>query len=130
MQTVKITYHLGKFLYICVMQKAKRHIAIFLLAVFSMGMVPPALWHKAFANHVDTADNYCDFYHKDLGTHIEDAHTSCDVFKANTPVYDALTVNNDVAVFRVIISQYKEIRVLPYSHTSKISLPARAPPIA
>jgi len=112
------------------MQKVKKHIAVFLLAVFSMAMVPPSLWHKAFANHVDTADNYCDYYHKDLGTHIEGSHTSCDVFKPNTPVYDALKVLNTLSAFRVVISQYKETRVLPYSHTSKISLPARAPPIA
>jgi hypothetical protein len=112
------------------MQKAKKHIAIFLLAVFFIAMAPTSVWHQAFANHVDTADNYCDFYHKDLGTHIEDAHTSCDIFKTNTPVYNALTVNNDVTVFRVVISQHKEIRVPPYSHTSKINLPARAPPLA
>ncbi|HEX7413858.1 MAG TPA: hypothetical protein VF411_07405 [Bacteroidia bacterium] len=112
------------------MQKVEKHIAIFLLLVFSLVALPPSLLHKAFANHVDTADNYCDYFHKGIGTHIESTHTSCDIFKTNTPVYDALKVLNTLAAFRVVISQYKEIRVFPYSHTSKISLSARAPPIA
>ena len=118
------------FLYICPVEKVKRHIAIFLLAVFSIAMAPPSLWHKAFANHVDTVDNYCDFYHKDLGTHIESSHTSCDIFKTNTPVYDALKVLNTLSTFRVVISQYKIDEVSSTSYTTKISLPARAPPIA
>lgn len=112
------------------MGKAKRHIAIFLLAVFSVVMLPTSLWHTAFANHTDIADNYCDFYHKDLGTHLENSHTSCDIFKTNTPVYDALKVLNTFAVFRVVISQYKTDEVSSTSYTTKIDLPARAPPIA
>ena len=105
------------FLYICPVEKVKRHIAIFLLAVFSIAMAPPSLWHKAFAN-------------KDLGTHIESSHTSCDIFKTNTPVYDALKVLNTLSTFRVVISQYKIDEVSSTSYTTKISLPARAPPIA
>ena len=112
------------------MQKIKKHIAILLLLVFSLVALPPSLWHSAFANHTDTTDNYCDYYHKDLGTHIESSHTSCDIFKTNTPVYDALKVLNAASVFRVVISQYKEVSILTYSHNSNISLPARAPPIA
>ncbi len=112
------------------MQKAKKHIAVFLLLVFSFVALPPSLLHKAFANHTDTADNYCDYYHKDLGTHIEGSHTSCDIFKTNTPVYDALKVLNTLSAFRVVISHYKIAEVSTTSYTSKISLPARAPPIA
>ena len=112
------------------MQKIKKHIAFFLLVVFSLVALPPSLLHDAFANHTDRADNYCDYYHKDIGTHIESAHNSCDIFKTNTPVYDALTVLNTVSAFRVVISQYKAIQVHPYSYTSKLSLPARGPPTA
>ena len=108
----------------------KKYIAGFLLLVFSLVALPPSVLHNAFANHTDTADNYCDFYHKDLGTHIESSHTSCDIFKTNTPVYDALTVAHTVSVFRVVISQHKITEVSSASRTSKISLPARAPPIA
>ncbi len=112
------------------MQKAKKHIAIFLLLVFSLIALPPSVLHSAFANHTDTADNYCDFYHKDLGTHIESAHTSCNIFKANTPVYDALQVLHTLSVFRVVLSQHTITDVSSASNNSKISLPARAPPIA
>ena len=112
------------------MQKVKKHIAVFLLLVFSLVALPPSLLHNAFANHVDTADNHCDYYHKALGTHIESSHTSCDIFKANTPVYDALKVVHTLAVFRVVISHYKTTDVSSYSHTANISLPARAPPVA
>ena len=112
------------------MQKIKKHIAVFLLLVFSLVALPPSVLHNAFANHTDTADNYCDYFHKDLGIHVESAHTSCDIFKTNTPVYDALTILHSVSVFRIVISQYKITDVSSVSYTSKISLPARAPPIA
>ena len=112
------------------MQEVKKHIAILLLLALSLVALPPSLWHSAFANHTDTADNYCDYYHKDIGTHIESSHTSCDIFKTNTPVYDALKVLNAVSIFRVVISQYKDVKVLTNSRYSNISLPARAPPVA
>ena len=112
------------------MQKIKKHIAIFLLLVFSLIALPPSVLHNAFANHTDTADNYCDYYHKDLGTHIESSHTSCGIFKTNTPIYDALTVPNTISVFRVVSSQYKIADVSSVSYTPQISLPARAPPTA
>lgn len=121
---------LVSFLYIRIMQSIKKQIAIFLLFVFSLVALPPSLLHKAFANHTDTADNYCDYFHKDIGTHIESTHTNCDVFKTNTPVYDALKVLHTLSVFRIVISQYKALNVFSYSYVSKISLPARAPPIA
>gem|GEM_PF-1216313 len=119
-----------KFYIFAAVQKIKKHISIFLLLVFSLVALPPSVLHNAFANHTDTADNYCDYFHKDLGTHIESTHTSCDIFKTNTPVYDALTVALTVSVFRIVISQYKISEVSSVSYTSKINLPARAPPIA
>ncbi|HTA61309.1 MAG TPA: hypothetical protein VK835_02590 [Bacteroidia bacterium] len=112
------------------MQKIKKYIAGFLLLVFSLVALPPSVLHNAFANHTDTADNYCDFYHKDLGTHVESEHITCDIFKTNTPVYDALTVSHVISVFRVVISQHKITEVTSGSYNSKISLPARAPPTA
>jgi hypothetical protein len=111
-------------------QKIKKHIAVFLLLVFSLVALPPSVLHNAFANHIDTADNYCDYFHKDLGTHVESSHTSCDIFKTNTPVYNALQVLHTLSVFRIVISQYNIVDASSASHTSKISLPARAPPIA
>ncbi|HXU27523.1 MAG TPA: hypothetical protein VN698_09850 [Bacteroidia bacterium] len=121
---------LAKFYIFVAVQKIKKYIAGFLLLVFSMVALPPSVLHNAFANHTDTADNYCDFYHKDLGTHVESEHTTCDIFKTNAPVYDALIVQHTVSVFRVVISQYEAIEVSSVSRISKISLPARAPPIA
>jgi hypothetical protein len=112
------------------MQKIKKHIAVFLLLVFSLVALPPSVLHNAFANHIDTQDNYCDYFHKDLGTHLESSHTSCDIFKTNTPVYDALKVFQSFSVFRVVISQYKIAEVFSASYSLRISLPARAPPIA
>ena len=112
------------------MQKLKKHIAVFLLLVFSLASAPPALWHKAFANHVDTEDNYCDFYHKDLGTHVEGSHTSCDILKTQTLLYDALNVENTVSVFRIIISQHTISNFSADFSSFEIRLPARAPPIA
>ena len=112
------------------MQKVKKHIAVLLVLFFSLVVLPTSLWHSAFANHTDTADNFCDYYHKNLGTHIESSHTSCDIFKTNTPVYDALKVLHTLSVFRVVISQDKGVRILPYSYNPNIRLPARAPPIA
>ena len=112
------------------MQKIKKHIAVFLLLVFSLVALPTSLLHDAFANHTDTVDNYCDYYHKDLGTHVENSHTRCDIFKTNTPVYDALKVLHTFSVFRVVISQYKIAEIFSASYSPKISLPARAPPIA
>jgi hypothetical protein len=120
----------AKFYIFATVQKIKKYIAGFLLLVFSLAALPPSVLHNAFANHTDTADNYCDFYHKDLGTHVESEHTSCDIFKANTPVYDVLTVSYSVSVFRFVISQYKIAEISSVSHKVKISLPARAPPIA
>jgi hypothetical protein len=120
----------AKFYIFAAVQKIKKHIAIFLLLVFSLVALPPSVLHSAFADHTDTADNYCDFYHKDLGTHVESSHTSCDIFKTNTPVYDVLTVQYTVSVFRVVVSQHKIAEVSSVSHKVKISLPARAPPIA
>ena len=108
----------------------KKHIALFLLLVFSLVALPPSVLHSAFANHTDTVDNYCDYYHKDLGIHVESSHTSCDIFKTNTPVYDALKVLHTLSVFRIVVSEYKIAEVFSTSYSPKIGLPARAPPIA
>jgi hypothetical protein len=111
-------------------QKIKKHIAVFLLLVFSLVALPPSILHDTFANHTDRVDNYCDFYHKDLGTHVESAHTTCDIFKTNTPVYDVLTLVSSISVFRVVTSHYNIAEVSSVSQKTKINLPARAPPIA
>jgi hypothetical protein len=110
-------------------QKIKKYIAVFLLLIFSLVALPPSVLHNAFANHTDTADNYCDFYHKDLGTHIESTHTTCDIFKTNSPIYDSLTVLHIASAFHVVISLYNITDVSSVSHKVKINLPARAPPI-
>jgi hypothetical protein len=110
------------------MQRIKKHIAVLLLLVFSLAALPHSLLHKAFANHTDTEDNYCDFYHKDLGTHLEGAHTNCDIFKTNTPIYDALTVTNDVTAYRTIISVYQVSKLSPYIVETNLSVSSRGPP--
>lgn len=112
------------------MERIKRHIACFLLAVFSLVAIPAPLLHEIFANHMDVADNHCHFYHKGLGKHIEEKQNHCDIFKADTPVYHALKVEHDFQLSLIVISEYKTSEVSPCSFVKILRLPARAPPLA
>src|ERR1700752_2757894 len=112
------------------MQQFKKHIACFLLLVFTLGVIPAPLLHHAFANHIDAADNHCNYYHKDLGRHVEEQQNHCDVFKTQTPLYDALKVQQNFNNSLTLILEYKIGEVFPYSFSSPLNLPSRAPPVA
>ena len=113
------------------MNKLKKHIAGFLLIIFTSGIIIPApLFHHLFANHNDAADNHCQYYHKDLGRHLEEKENHCDVFKANTPLYDALKINQDFNVSVTYVSPSKVREIKGYSFSIAGNLPARAPPVA
>jgi len=112
------------------MQRMKKSIASFLLAVFSLVVIPAPLLHEIFANHTDVADNHCCFYHKNLGKHIEEKQNHCDIFKADTPVYYALKVGHDFQLSLIVISEYKTGEVSSCSFAKVLRLPARAPPLA
>ncbi len=108
----------------------KKHIAFFLLGVFTLAIVPAPFLHHIFANHTDVADNHCKYYHKDLGRHIEEQQNHCDVFKADTPLYDALKVTHDLKLSVIVISEYKASEVFSYSFAKSFRLPSRASPLA
>jgi len=108
--------------------KLRKYISCLLLLVFSYSSLPHALFHKLFAGHTDTAENYCDYYHKDMGTHVENEQTHCDVFNAQTPLYDALAITNSVTAFRVIISVYQSPKISPYIIETSLSVSSRGPP--
>jgi len=100
------------------------------LAVFSLAVIPAPLLHELFAAHTDVADNHCKFYHKGLGRHIEEKQNHCDIFKADTPVYDALKVSSEFSLSLIVISEYKSSEIFSYSFAKSLRLPARAPPVS
>jgi len=63
-----------------------------------------------------------------MGTHVESEQTHCDIFNAQTPLYDAVTVTNEVAVFRTIISIYQTPKISPYIIETNLSVSSRGPP--
>jgi hypothetical protein len=112
------------------MKKWRKALAAFLLAVFSVVALPAPVLHELFANHTDVADNHCRYYHKDLGRHIEEQQTHCDIFKANTPLYDAVTVSQEFTFYTTVITYYKAAQPAALSLSAPLHLPARAPPAA
>ncbi len=112
------------------MQPIKRYIASFLLLVLGFNALPAHLLHEVFAHHTDAAENHCKFYHKDLGRHIEQKEDHCDVFKTNTPLYDAVTLQHNFTPFSKVVSIYRSDLPAFSGNISSYDLPARAPPIA
>jgi hypothetical protein len=112
------------------MNKFKKHIAGFLLLVFTLGVIPASLFHDLFANHTDEAENHCRYYHKDLGRHIEQQQNHCDVFKAKTPLYDTLKADRNLSPYLILVSPYKTGEISVYFFSIPLNLPARAPPVA
>lgn len=112
------------------MRRLKQYISVFLLLVLGFASLPAPLLHKVFANHTDVEENHCHYYHKDLGCHLEEKQEHCDIFKANTPLYDAVKINHDFTSFALVVSEFKipEINLISFSHSCNI--PARAPPVA
>jgi len=112
------------------MERLKKQISLFLLLVFGLASFPAPVLHDLLADHTDAADNHCRYYHKDLGRHIEEQQEHCDVFKTNTPLYDALKVQNDIKLYVCVISAYTGSEIAPLYATKPLNLPSRAPPTA
>ncbi len=112
------------------MQRWKKPISLFLLAVFSLVVLPASLVHEFFADHKDAQENHCRFYHKDLGRHVEQQEEHCAIFKTDTPLYDAVKISHTFKISLVVISEYKTVEISTYSFSKPLNLPARAPPLA
>ncbi|MBK7817584.1 MAG: hypothetical protein IPJ60_08555 [Sphingobacteriaceae bacterium] len=67
------------------MKKLNTYIAYFLLVAFSWVITPAHTIHDLFADHHDTADNFCKLNHAHLGTHLEEQHIHCDILKLDSP---------------------------------------------
>ena len=106
----------------------RTYIASVLLLVFSFANLPASVFHQLFANHTDLEDNYCTYYHKDIGTHIEPQQTHCDLFKADTPLYDAIKIQVDLPVYCSIISIYQHTPLSAYCNAHSLLNSSRAPP--
>jgi hypothetical protein len=117
-------------LYICCVPKFRKHIAAFLLSVFCLGILPAPLLHDILSNHTDAADNHCQYYHKALGTHVEEKQEHCPVFHPQTPLYDAVTVKQELNPTFFLISEHKLCIAEIYFSSSLSLLPARAPPVS
>lgn len=112
-----------------IVKKLKVYISYFLLLVFAWVITPTHTIHNLFADHEDTADNYCLVNHAHLGTHVETQHTHCDILDINTPVYCVPRL--------IVISQLTSIINTKHliTHLNRIisfsvcNLPSRAPPI-
>jgi hypothetical protein len=112
------------------MKRTKRYIAALLLLVMGFTVIPAHVFHELFADHTDAAENHCNFYHKDLGRHVEEQQNHCDVFKANTPVYDAVTLTADLTRYQTTSTQYESHEVSTLRLSAALNIPARAPPVA
>ena len=111
------------------MKKLNIYLAYFLLAAFTWVITPAHTIHDIFANHHDTADNFCKLYHSHLGTHVEEQHTHCDILKLDSPAYDLTTlvavecVSNEINTSLPFYKQRASQADLSYN------LPSRAPPV-
>ena len=107
-------------------QKFKKHIAFFLLLVFSWVILPASLSHEIFADHEDTD---CHFDHHSITTNVEARYTHCDVFQTNAPVYDipefVAFKKADLVLENELLTKFES----SYFHLAQTQLPARAPPV-
>lgn len=108
------------------MQKIKKHIAFFLLLVFSWVLLPASIVHEVFADHIDTD---CHDSHSNSATQIESIHTHCDIFETNTPLYDIPQLTVCVKPESILILKYKTKIQSTYFHLAQLILPTRAPPV-
>ena len=109
------------------MQKIKKHIAFFLLLVFSWVLLPGSLTHEIFADHTDTD---CQLDHHTSGPQIESIHTHCDIFETQTPVYEIPQLISCSKPEIILLNEIEQKNTSSYFHLAQISLPARAPPLS
>jgi len=109
-------------------KRINTYIAYFLLVAFSWVITPTHTIHEFFADHHDTADNFCKLNHAHLGTHIEQQHTHCDILDLNTPVYSApqlVSVTNITLTVNTLVYADYQSRFVSFS---VCNLPSRGPP--
>jgi hypothetical protein len=110
------------------LKKLNVYLAYFLLVAFAWVITPAHTIHDVFADHHDTADNFCKFYHSHLGTHVEEQHTHCDILKLDSPIYDlaiVVSVESAKTVINTSAPIYKQRFLLA---DLSYNLPSRAPP--
>ncbi|MDZ4663523.1 MAG: hypothetical protein SGJ15_01475 [Bacteroidota bacterium] len=110
------------------MKKINTYIAYFLLVAFSWVITPTPTIHDLFADHHDTADNFCKLNHAHLGTHIEEQHTHCGILDLNAPVYSApqlVTLNIITLTVNTLVYSFYQSRFISFS---VCNLPSRGPP--
>jgi hypothetical protein len=111
------------------LKKFNTYIAYFLLLAFAWVITPAQTIHDIFADHHDTADNYCKLYHSHLGTHVEEQHTHCDILKLDSPVYDLTALVAVSSVKHVVSTSLTVYKSRPLQADLSYNLPSRAPPI-
>jgi hypothetical protein len=110
-----------------VLNKLKQYIAAFLVSVFAWVLLPAPMVHELFADHEDTAHDFCKT-HGHTGLHIEEKHTHCEILKTNTPVYNTPVFVSFQTSEVVLISEINTVSQSGYYTTSYVSIPARGPP--
>jgi hypothetical protein len=110
--------------------KQKRTYFVYLLLIaFAWVITPVHTIHDLFADHEDTADNYCLVNHSHLGVHVESKHTHCEVLEFNASVYfktDLVTIKGPVNTIITLVDQLNLQQVICYLGSN---LPSRAPPV-
>ncbi|MEO6303709.1 MAG: hypothetical protein ABIP51_11125 [Bacteroidia bacterium] len=109
------------------MQKINKHIAFFLLLIFTWVLMPASIAHEVFADHQDTD---CHFDHNSTATNVEAIHTHCDIFETNSPIYDIPKLTVFTQPIPVLIIEVKAKFQNSYFHLAQLILPTRAPPVA
>jgi len=111
------------------LKKLHNYTAWFLLLVFAWVLTPAHTIHDLFADHHDTADNYCKLYHAHLGTHVEEQHTHCEILKLDSPAYDLTEFISLECAFTVINTSVPQYNSRSFDVDLSYNLPPRAPPV-
>lgn len=106
----------------------KKYISYFLLVTFSWAIVPTHTLHEIFADHNDTAHDYCAKFHAHLGLHVEKKHTHCEILKSTTPVYDRTNFFILDKIEPVFVAEIKSEYQSASLNQFLTSVPARGPP--
>lgn len=108
---------------------ANTYVARALLLVFMWVLLPTHTIHDLFANHHDTADNFCAENHKHLGTHVEEQHTHCDILNLNSPTYHPPVYIHVANLIAIIVDNQSFYLPEKVNSVFELQLPSRAPPV-
>lgn len=110
------------------MKQRFKYLVYLLLLTFLWVITPVHTIHDLFADHQDTADNYCLVNHSHLGVHVESKHTHCEILDFNSAVYfktDLISVSVTVQTIISLVDQLNPQQVICFLGSN---LPSRAPP--